>query len=246
MSQQLPLAEQFKALEQLQELDLKIDQLKRNKSALPQELKVLEDGLAKVKAQVDVKKNALAEIEKTQRQTRAALDINRDRLTRSSSRLDAVKNTHEFQAVSKEIEQIKKMNGTLEEQSKKSDQDAEAIQKEITELTAQFEKAQQERNARAEAVSGQGSKLDGEISALTAERSKFTGSVDPRTLSAYDRVRGARAGLGIVPAVNGRCKGCNMMVPPQMFNEIRRVNAVHSCPSCNRILYIPAEAAPQG
>ena len=46
MTQPLPLREQLKALEHLQELDLKIDRLKQNKNALPQALKTMDAGLA--------------------------------------------------------------------------------------------------------------------------------------------------------------------------------------------------------
>ncbi|MCM2276536.1 MAG: C4-type zinc ribbon domain-containing protein [Oligoflexia bacterium] len=240
MTSQFPLAEQIKALEHLQELDLKIDQLKKNKNGLPVALRTLEDNLAKAKLAVQSKSQAVEEIEKLQRQAVAALDLNRDRLTRSASRLELVKNTHEFQAVSKEIEQLKKLNGSLEEQHKKGDQDIEAIRKDMAALTAQLEKAQQERDAQASLVSTESGKFDSEIQKLMAERLEHTPKIDKRVLATYDRVRVARGGLGLVPALDGRCKGCNMMVPPQLFNEIRRLTTIHGCPSCHRLLFVPA------
>ena len=44
MTQALALREQLKALENLQEIDLKIDSLKKNKGGLPAALKALDDG----------------------------------------------------------------------------------------------------------------------------------------------------------------------------------------------------------
>jgi hypothetical protein len=233
------LAEQLKALEHLQELDLKIDQLKKNKSALPEALKTLDQSMAKVQANVKAKNAELAEIEKTQKQTLAALDINRDRLTRSTTRLESVQNSQEFTAVNKEIEQLKKQSGTLEEQLKKSNGDMDGVRKVVGDLTAQLEKVQKEREAQANVVSSQSGQIEKDLNALLSERSQYSSQVDPRTLSTYDRVRGARAGLGFVPAVAGRCKGCNMMVPPQLYNEIRKNLQVHSCPSCHRLLFVP-------
>jgi len=32
-------------------------------------------------------------------------------------------------------------------------------------------------------------------------------------------------------------QGCNMKIPPQLFNEVQRSEAIIVCPSCNRILY---------
>lgn len=242
MTQQLPLREQMRNLEHLQELDLKIDRLKKNKSSLPATLKALDDSLAKLKTTADTKKKAMDEVEKAKRQTQAALDLNRDRLARSTTRLDSVQNSQEFQAITKEIEQLKKQTTLLEEQAKKSTQEWEAMNQEVETLTGQMTKIQQERDAQAQVVSGQNTQFETEIKSLVGERAKYTNQVESRILTQYDRIRMARGGLGIVPAVGGRCKGCNMMVPPQLYNEVQKGTQVHICPSCNRILFVPSAA----
>ncbi len=239
MNNSIPLVEQLKALEHLQEFDLKIDNLKKNRTSLPEGLKGLDLSLNKLRASSETKKKTIEEHEKTQRQTRAALDLNNDRLTRSASRLEGVQNSQEYSAVNKEVDQLKKMNASLEEQNKKSDADIGAIKKDLGDLTAQMEKIQAERDSQANVVAGQSGQIEAEINSLMTERAKYTAQIDPRTVAQYDRVRGARAGIGFVPAVGGRCKGCNMVVPPQLYNEIRKVTAVHSCPSCHRILFVP-------
>jgi len=240
VSQGLPLREQLKALENLQEIDLKIDDLKKKKTALPSALKALDDNMGSLRSSIDGKTRLRDEAEKNQRQTQAAMDLNRDRQTRASQKLEAVQNSHEFQAASKEIEQLKKLSATLEEQSKKAGGESETLGKEIGELTAKMDQLKTEREEQAGLLSGQAGKLESEIGTLTSERAQFTAKVEPRILSQYDRVRAARAGLGIVPAIGGRCKGCNMMVPPQLFIEIQRCNQIHQCPSCHRILFVAA------
>lgn len=244
MSQNLPLNQQLKALEQLQELDLKIDQLKKNKIVLPVSLKTLEVQLQKSRSLVEAKNTVLGELEKTQRQTRAALDLGKDRMARSNTRLESVKNSQEFQAVSKEIEQLKKMNTSLEEQLKKGDQEVDLIRKEQERFQAEVEKIQTERDAQATLLSSEGGKLDQEIDGLMTERAKFTPQVDTRTLALYDRVRPARKGLGIVPVDGGRCQGCNMMVPPQLYIQVCKNEVIHNCPSCHRIIFVPSAKLP--
>jgi predicted nucleic acid-binding Zn-ribbon protein len=245
VSQPLPLRDQLKALENLQEIDVKIDALKKEKNAFPAQMKTLDDGISKLKTSTEIKTKVVSEVEKSQKQTAAALDLNRDRLARANSKLESVQNSQEFQAASKEIEQLKKLNTTLEEQSKKSASDLEAMNKELTEMNAQFQKNNAEREAQIAMITTSTSKLEKEIAALMAERAQYTSKVEPRTLAQYDRVRGARAGLGIVPALGGRCKGCNMMVPPQLFIEIQRGNQLHQCPSCHRILFVAAQSPAQ-
>jgi predicted nucleic acid-binding Zn-ribbon protein len=213
--------------------------MKKGQGALPAELRAMDERLAKLMAAVQTKSTALSEVEKAQRQSQAALELNRDRQTRSDARLEGVQNSQEFQAATKELEQLKKQKASLEEQMKKSASEAEAIRKELAEMTAQKVKLDEERKAQAAEHTGRMEKLQGEVTLLMGERAKLVPQVESRLLSQYDRVRMARAGLGIVPAIAGRCKGCNMMVPPQQFNELQRGNALHQCPSCHRILFVP-------
>lgn len=243
MSQPLPLVEQLKNLEQLQEIDLKIDSLKKNQSSLPGALKVLDDSLRKLKAQQEAKKALITEVEKTHRQTQAALELNRDRLTRSNQKLEGVHNSQEFQAANKEIEQLKKLNATLEEQSKKSALDQETLGKDAAALGEKIEAAQKELDAQSKILSTQDHQFKTDIGTLTSQRTQFSSHVETRILAQYDRVRVARSGIGIVPAVGGRCVGCNMMLPPQLFNEVQRGTQLHNCPSCHRLLYVPNSSA---
>jgi uncharacterized protein len=243
VTQPLPLSGQLKALECLQEIDLKIDSLKKNRTGMPAQLKALDDGVMKLKLSVDAKKKSVEDIEKSQRQTHAAQELNRDRLARANSKLEAVANSQEFQAANKEIEQLKKLNTSLEEQTKKALLDIESLNKAASELTAQLEKQTNEKEAQNTILNTQGSRLDTDIASLTSERKQFVSQVEPRILTQYERIRGARAGIGIVPAIGGRCKGCNMMVPPQLFIEIQRANQLHQCPSCQRLLFVAAPSA---
>ncbi len=240
MTQPLPLSEQLKNLELLQELDLKIDSLKKNQNSLPANLKSLDDSITKLQATLEVKKGLLAEIEKVNRQTQAALDLNKDRLGRSNDKLDGVHNSQEFQAANKEIEQLKKLNASLEEQAVKSNLEAEKIQKELSLLTEQLTQLQGDRQVQAALLLSQENQFKSDIMALTSERDQYLSKIEVKILAQYNRIRPARAGLGIVPAVGGRCKGCNMMVPPQLYNEIHRGTTLHSCPCCHRLLYIPS------
>lgn len=238
MSHAKPLAEQLKALENLQEIDLKIDQLTKQKQGIPAALKGADDQLAKLNAQLKTKSAALEELQKTERQTRAALDLNKDRQTRSASRLEAVQNSNEFGAVQKEIEQLNKMNLSLEEQLKKSAADIATAQKDVDGIQAQVQTAQGERDAQAQTLNGQSGQLDSQITALTGERGQFTSEIEQRMLLQYDRIRKARNGIGISLAIGGRCQACNMVVPPQMYNELHKGTQMHNCPSCHRILFI--------
>ena len=44
-------------------------------------------------------------------------------------------------------------------------------------------------------------------------------------------------GLALASVENGTCRGCNMNIPPQLFNVLQRGNSVETCPYCHRIIY---------
>ena len=241
MSQHFPLNEQIKALEQVQELDLKIDLLKKRKDSLPGTLKTAADTLAQLRSKLEAKEKAVFELEKTQRQTQAALDLNQDRAKRSTSKIDNVSNMHEYQAASKEMDQLKKMNGSLEEQLTKNKSEVTVIQTETSALSEQIEALKSGYESDSQKMNEERENLDSELSQLGTQRKEYTPHVEPRVLTQYDRIRGARAGLGIVPAIGGRCKGCNIVLPPQLFNEVQKTLVMQFCPSCHRILFAPGQ-----
>ncbi len=240
MNQPLPLLDQLISLAQLQELDIKIDSIKKSQSSLPAGLRTIDDALKKAKVTFDAKSNQIAELEKVNRQTQAAIDLNQDRMSRSTTKLETVQNTQEFQAASKEIEQLKKLHLNLEEQKKKLTGEIESLQKDFNSLQAQVEKLEADRGSQSNTLSGQNQAFLTDLNQLFSDRAKYLPLVELRLLAQYDRIRAARGGVGIVPAIAGRCKACNMIVPPQLYNELQRGTALHSCPSCNRILFVPS------
>ena len=52
----------------------------------------------------------------------------------------------------------------------------------------------------------------------------------------YSAIR-MRRGLAMAPVKNGTCQGCNMNIPPQLYNVLQRGQTVETCPSCHRIIY---------
>jgi predicted nucleic acid-binding Zn-ribbon protein len=226
----------------LQELDLKIDQLNKQKNALPAALKALDDQLASLNKQLFTKNAALEEIQKKERQSRAALEMSKERETRANEKLSAVANSGEFQAANRELDQLKKHHVTLGEQLKGLSAEAEAVAQEVQKIQGQIAEVRATRDSEGQKITGQGTQLSGQVEELVAKRAEFTPGIERRILALYDRVRPARAGIGIAPAVAGRCGVCNMVVPPQMYNELQKGKEMHSCPSCQRILYIPQSA----
>ncbi len=242
MPQSRPLPEQLKNLAQVQDLDLQIDALQKKSQSLPANLKSLDQASHRLALSLVGLEQKKEEWLKAKRQSQAALDLNQDRMSRANAKLEGVQNSQEFQSANKEIEQLKKLNLSLEEQAKKAQEEVDLLQEKLSVMTAERETIVQERASQLGVLSGQEQKFNSDIDSLQVGRKTILGGIELRILKQYEKVRAARSGIGIVPALQGRCQGCNMMVPPQQFNEIKKGVILHSCPSCHRFLFIPDAA----
>ena len=43
--------------------------------------------------------------------------------------------------------------------------------------------------------------------------------------------------LAMAEARQGACLVCHIHIPPQMYNELQRVDRLKNCPNCERIIY---------
>mgnify|MGYP000271165141 CR=1 FL=1 len=81
------------------------------------------------------------------------------------------------------------------------------------------------------------SETEEEYTELSKCREKVVTNIDQQNLTLYDRVRGAREGVAVVPVVNHACGGCHSRIPSQLEAEIRSGDTMKQCNSCRRILY---------
>jgi len=231
---------QLEALERLQELDLRILNLENKRKALPSGMKEVEKQWSALNRQLSAKVAEREEVERSLRQTQAARELNQDRVNRAKEKLDQVGNQVEFQAAGRELDQLKKSNEDLEKKSADMQGQIDEMNKGMEDLQTRVDELKAKLDEQGQVVESEVGELNGAIGELMEKRGTMTGGVTPPILSRYDRVRKARAGLGVVPAVGGRCKGCNMVLPHQLFNQIGKAEEIISCPSCQRILIDPA------
>ena len=63
------------------------------------------------------------------------------------------------------------------------------------------------------------------------------GSVDPRLLTSFEKIRkNYRNGLAVVPVDRDACGGCYYSIPPQKQSEIKQRKKVMVCENCGRVL----------
>jgi predicted nucleic acid-binding Zn-ribbon protein len=68
---------------------------------------------------------------------------------------------------------------------------------------------------------------------------QFSGLIDSQLFKKYLVIKKQQQeGLAVVPVKDAVCHGCNVNLPPQLYNELFRYDSLKFCPNCHRIIYL--------
>jgi predicted nucleic acid-binding Zn-ribbon protein len=231
------LKEQLDLLWELQKIDLELKSIKDSQEGYPKEIKRLDEKEKIEKEKIQKDKEKIESLEKERRRKEGQLSLEQEKIKKTEGRMFEIKTNKEYQALLTEIETLKGANSREEEEILQLLDEMDELkksllkrEKEIGTTLAKIEgdkKILQERMAR-----------DQEILKRQAERREAVTRRLPSTLyKLYNTLKEKRKGVGVVSAKQETCQGCFVNVPPQMFIEVQKNNALIRCPNCNRILY---------
>ena len=86
--------------------------------------------------------------------------------------------------------------------------------------------------------------LNASLERIVGERSTVVGALAPGVLSIFELISKRRNGDAVAEARDGVCTICHVRLRPQVFNSVRRNDAIIQCDSCQRILFFVPAAAP--
>ncbi len=228
--------DKLKALEDLQKVDVQIAELDRTGSEHPKQLAEIEAQLKTAQAAVDAERARLAEVERQKKTLEEQLAADKERVKKWEGRLSEQRSTREYSALAREIDIAKKQNTTTSEEIVSLAKQAEDLHLAVTERLADYDRVAAEIGGKAASIRGALEEVAGRRRALEEKRAAAASKVDAVMLRRYDQIR-KRRGTVVVPVVGGACKGCNMNVPPQFYNELRASKKLDVCPSCGRMIY---------
>ncbi|MBI3540585.1 MAG: hypothetical protein HY073_00285 [Deltaproteobacteria bacterium] len=243
---------QLQHLFQLNQLDLKIHEFEDTLASIPGRQGEIESLLGEKRKALELKTKILAELEKTKRDKEGDVAMAEARLKDFQGKLSQIKTNKEYQAALKELADTKKGNKAIEDQILEAMTSIEAIKKEKEEIESSLKEQETSFEKERQDLEAKERSLQGAILEVDQEKQKILAQLDAKILSVYQRIKKVkRDAVSFVEG--GVCQGCFMNIPPQLYIEIQKTTAVHSCPSCSRILYLqkwqletaPREGAPQ-
>ncbi len=240
------MKEQLALLRELQEIDLRLDEITSEKDEIVDRLKENTAFLDKLVEDLNTQKEELEEIKSLQSRKRDDLQEAKTQLSERQKRLRDVTSAKEYSAVEREVESFKKSTEQIEEELLRLLEVVESTEESIREKEDKIVQLREGIATDEAEAEEQLSALDERITAFVNRQEEARGEVSKRVLHKYDFIRSRRPGFAIVAAKEGHCEGCFMALPPQQFIEIQRGESLETCPSCNRILYFWEDALGEG
>ena len=228
-------------LEDLQELDLKSDGSQARIQDALSEIEALDGRLLDVRSAV-VSKGSEIESTEAERQTlEENLATETANITRSEANLKGITTQKEYQAVNKEIASAKKLIVELEEQILQKITLIDELRAELSTMEGELTALDQNLGVQKAELR---KKIESEEAAVASDaklREERIKSIPPAMFKRYQKLREGRRGIAVVEARAGGCLGCNMQLPPQMYNNLFRGEELITCPHCQRILVLKQE-----
>jgi len=231
------LNEQLFHLISLQSVDSRILANKRELDKIPDRLAAAESVLDHARAREVEFKEKLESLTKQRRAREMDLEDSVARVKTLKGRVSEVKSNIEYQARLKEIDAAETSTRNVEDEILVLMESIEAMSADRKEVEETFQEASRQMEEIRAGVKESGSLLEQEIKALKSDREARAGEVDNELYQQYKSLMEEAHGLAVVLVRDRICNGCNMSIPPQLYNEVRSTDRIYTCPECSRMLY---------
>jgi len=233
--------EAIRDLMELQAIDLEVQKLDEKMADGHGELLATKKAIAQGYVLIDEYKEQFAMGEKRRRELEATMADEAERIKDRQTKLMSIQTNREYQSILKEIEDTKTANTQREEELTLLMEQSELIEKKIDEIGKRCAQQESQLESDRQRVEQEAVKLEAEKHKITKAREAQAKKVDDRYLNRYEKLRVNRNGLAVTGVTAGVCRGCNMNIPPQMFNLLLREQELLTCPTCNRMMYYQPE-----
>lgn len=231
------IKEQIEILIRLQEIETETNRIKSALVCVSDKISALDLELNSFERIVEEKISFIDDLRKKYRLLESDCQMNLALLAKSQGKLTAVKTNKEYQSVLKELDDIKVKNSEIEEEMLKSLDAIETSEKEISGLKKEVLLIKERINGEKEIIIKEAEQNEKDIAALGEKWNNTSKKVASELMAKFNMVMEFTKGTAITPIIDSICQGCNMNIPPQMYNELSRFDSIKYCPHCQRMIY---------
>ncbi|MBQ8097967.1 MAG: hypothetical protein IJ244_00395 [Bacteroidaceae bacterium] len=237
---EMSVEQKLKMLYELQTVLSKIDEIRTMRGELPLEVQDLEDEIEGLSIRIEKLQDEIKTIDANINKWKEEKLVAQNMIDKNTAHLDNVRNSREYDALSKEIEF---QNLEIQLRDKRIREAADQRQERMFGIN----ESQSQRGQRVGDLEAKKSELDEIVRETKAqedelrEKSKeLEEKIEPRLLTAFKRIRkNSHNGLGVVYVQRDACGGCFNKIPPQRQLDVRMRKKIIVCEYCGRIMIDP-------
>jgi len=233
----MAMREQISILVRLQTIDSDIQKIKKRLGKVDGEVAALDSELKAFELSIKEKVAIGEEFQKKYRSLESDANMNLPKIAKSKEKLTSIKTNKEYQALLKEIEDIKTASSNIEDQMLEILEQSDMAEVQLKEKKHQFASANSRVAEEKAAIRMAADEDRTRLAGLQEDFQTVLDTVNPDILKAFRSVRSRIGNLAVAKVEDAVCAGCHMNIPPQMYNELQRFEALMYCPQCQRIIY---------
>ena len=225
-------------LEELQEIVQQIDTRRGAQDGLQAELSGINQGVESARAEIDLLETGLTQLEAEKCELEATHAAELENIARSEANMKEIKTNKEFQAVGREITAARKQVSDLEERLLQKISQIEELSNDLAAKKSRCDELAENAAQRIAAKQAEINKIQSDIDADIVRQESVVKEIPASLVKKFTILREQRRGQALAIARDGHCMGCNMQLPPQLYNSLYKNEEVLSCPHCQRILIL--------
>jgi len=230
--------EQIDTLVKVQQIETEAAVLKAYLKDVPARIHSLEQQLEEFIHSVENDEAVIEELNKQYRVLESDVQSNLGKIQKSQEKLRSVKTNKEYQSSLKEIDDIEAVNSRLEDEMLAILEKIDTAEAALKNRKQHYNEIVDESNEERASIKREAEQREVKLGQLESSLAAVAAGVDAGLIDIFTRVKAKQADEVAIVAVKGAvCQGCNMNIPPQVYNELQRCDSLRYCPSCFRIIY---------
>lgn len=222
----------------LQAVDLDIDRLLNRRQSLPEleAYRVAHGEVERVTAAHDAATKALRESTLALDRTTGELDLAERKLHAEQNRLYAGGiGAREAENLRREVEMLERNKGSMEDEILSLMERREAQDADVERLEAELQAATAEKSRLEGIIKAEWATIDAEIARKEARKADVVSLVDADLLELYEELRRTKEGVAVGRLADGVCGGCHLRLSAAEQAQVVKGNPPR-CLHCRRIL----------
>jgi predicted nucleic acid-binding Zn-ribbon protein len=231
------LKEQLHILVDLQKVEMLISKSENELAGIDGKVKALNVELIEYQDRVKLQEQTLEALQRRYRSDEDEIQMIETQVVKSKEKLGAVKTNKEYQSMLKEIDELKIKSSQLEDRMLEHLDLIESCEKDLIEKNADLADVASEALQKEGEIQKNAEKQQVELTTMAHRRKEIWDTIEDKLKTVYDKVKRQGHGIAMAEIIDGVCQACRMNIPPQLYNELLRMDSVTMCPHCQRIMY---------